>query len=905
MTQVILTHSDAAAGDVRREFGRKKIAAGEQVWEMPEVLSLGTWIVRQWEFQWPLTQRLHGIHELALYEQALLKHPAAEQLISPRAFARECQKASRLLVEHDINFHASHCESPDQHLFLSLRRKIQQRCTDAGWTLEEQILPELIGWIENDQVQLPDQLTLMLDEEFLSPIQQRLIRLLLKSSTATLILPAVDATETSQQSNTQPPFYFPETPTQQHQVAAHQIFNLLDQARLSDENFPSIAVVCPELRESKVPLQAALKNCLIAESFDLTHAHSQQSGPHPTPWIFQTTPAATENPWIRTALQVLSFKGSHNSFEDWSALLLNPMLWSTAEADDQRFAAARLEVALRDFPAEAIPWPVIYRAARKVAPSLINQLRSWHEMIISKSHWLSVTEWIQHTEDILKLFQWLEISERIKPDNQDNVLVDTWQQSLVVLRSMEEVLGKISAEETLDWLQEILTVSADPMASDPSNRQAPIHILSPDKLIGRHFEHWFILDGNVNQWPAKQQPSALIPAQLQRGGKIAASNPQQQLQLTEHLLLWLRRQQQTVWFCPTSDADGNPQSPSALIQSITQQRDIPVSLLEASNNWEAALLDRPSLKVVSSDPVPPVSDDEKAFLRGGVGIIADQLASPIFGFARRRLGMEPLRHPDVGLAAMEQGNNAHRILDKLWKQIRNSTALRDLPDEVLRKLIDRQVNLELEDADPHIRITTLEKERLAAVIHEWMQQDLARAETFEVVSREEKAQVDLRGLPLELRPDRIDRVIIDDEPLYLIIDYKTGGVPAAKDWRGDSLLDPQLPIYAHSAVIPAMGLETVDGIAIARVKEDECQYALISTAWTKKLSTAGQLDGSEWERDRDLREAAINAAIDSFLRGTVLHNPEHSKRNPSLAPLCRELADWIDPADQIEEPTDV
>ncbi len=68
--------------------------------------------------------------------------------------------------------------------------------------------------------------------------------------------------------------------------------------------------------------------------------------------------------------------------------------------------------------------------------------------------------------------------------------------------------------------------------------------------------------------------------------------------------------------------------------------------------------------------------------------------------------------------------------------------------------------------------------------------ELARA-AFTVVETERPLELEIGGLELRLRVDRVDR--IGDE--LVVIDYKTGKA-SAKAWRGARMDAPQLPLYA-------------------------------------------------------------------------------------------------------------
>jgi ATP-dependent helicase/DNAse subunit B len=88
------------------------------------------------------------------------------------------------------------------------------------------------------------------------------------------------------------------------------------------------------------------------------------------------------------------------------------------------------------------------------------------------------------------------------------------------------------------------------------------------------------------------------------------------------------------------------------------------------------------------------------------------------------------------------------------------------------------------------RYLELEEVRLVRLVTEWLDFESERVD-FTVAETESERTVDVAGLTLNLRLDRIDRLIDDS---LLVIDYKTGDV-SQKAWDLPRPDDVQLPIY--------------------------------------------------------------------------------------------------------------
>ena len=85
-----------------------------------------------------------------------------------------------------------------------------------------------------------------------------------------------------------------------------------------------------------------------------------------------------------------------------------------------------------------------------------------------------------------------------------------------------------------------------------------------------------------------------------------------------------------------------------------------------------------------------------------------------------------------------------------------------------------------------------EFERLSDLITEWLDAE-QRREDFEVIAREESRSIDIGGITLRIRLDRLDRV----NGNLCVLDYKTSQ-QSARGLEELPLREAQLPLYAIS-----------------------------------------------------------------------------------------------------------
>jgi ATP-dependent helicase/DNAse subunit B len=116
------------------------------------------------------------------------------------------------------------------------------------------------------------------------------------------------------------------------------------------------------------------------------------------------------------------------------------------------------------------------------------------------------------------------------------------------------------------------------------------------------------------------------------------------------------------------------------------------------------------------------------------------------------------------------------------------------------------------------RYLELEAQRLTTLVTEWLAFEATRI-SFEVAETEAARTIELEGLFLKLRLDRIDRLT---DGTLLVIDYKSGNV-APSAWDLPRPDDVQLPLYAGFAL--SRETEPLGGLVFARVRPGEASFA--------------------------------------------------------------------------------
>jgi RecB family exonuclease len=281
---------------------------------------------------------------------------------------------------------------------------------------------------------------------------------------------------------------------------------------------------------------------------------------------------------------------------------------------------------------------------------------------------------------------------------------------------------------------------------------------------------------------------------------------------------------------------------------------------------------------------------------GGADVLKKQAACAFQAFAAKRLRAEPLNRNDWGLSAAERGSILHRTLEKIWSPAGGALhSLDDLKAAVKDGQLGEMVRSAIADVFARFDVARdtwivaylmSEQRRLQVRIEEWMKIEAARV-PFKVIACEEKLEgVNVGGLQMRLRADRIDEVGNSDR---LLIDYKSGMV-SPNDWQPPRLNEPQLPLYAIFGKV-----EDVRGVLFARIRAGDTGFeGSVTDAQAQVFADAGPssklMKEPYTESMRDTWHDALLTVADGFLRGEAMVNPKDGKKtckNCAFPGLCR------------------
>jgi len=762
---IVVTSTVRLSRELAWQVSQTHRQRGESAWPAPAIVPFDAFLHELWR-DWLLTAAdsaaplLFNPHqERSLFEQAIVEseHDKPLQIASTAQAARESWR-----LAHAWRLPLSHPQfgaTDDCEAFSRWWRAFDARCRAENW-LDSARLPDFLADRLRDS-SLPKPATIVLagfDE--ITP-QQR------------AFFDAMPRVEHASPSSAHDP-----TPASlQLRDTAEELEQAANWARglLSREPETRIAVIVPDLAE-----QRALADRIFRE---VLHPAPFSSGPRAY-HLSRGLPLGGY-PVIAAALVGLEAALPRIGANRAGLLLRSPFfkgsLKERAEADvrlrrDRRFELTRDEL-------------------RALHPSL----RGIRE---PSNDPLRPSEWAAIFSDMLAALGWP--GDRT-PSSDEYQTIGKWREALSGFATLDLTLRAIGYEPAL---RELRRLTETPF--QPEDQRSPVQILDMDEAAGLTFDHLWVTALHDEQFPPEPRPNPFLPLSLQKElgmphatAQLAADEANRKLRR----LIASAPDVRLSW--PAADGEKTMKS-SPFLAQVGAESTVPILTDRALHNWQPPA----ALEEIHDETAPPLA--AAVAQAGGAKLIRSIAECPFQAFALYRLNLRPLEDAAFGISPADKGTTVHKALDSLWAELRRHANLLALSEEQTRDLVRRHVESAISGATA---FRDLEQERLERLLFEFLQRERDR-QPFTVTWREEKRQVSLGGLTLDVRIDRLDELV---DGRRVLIDYKTGQT-RADGWIGSRPREPQIPLYAVTSDGPfaAFALATVrtGGVGFMGIQED-------------------------------------------------------------------------------------
>ncbi|HTT36272.1 MAG TPA: PD-(D/E)XK nuclease family protein [Burkholderiales bacterium] len=874
----VVTPNRRLASDLKRRFDTSQVAAGKAAWPTADILPWDAWLERTYGELARLDagqQLLSAAQELAVWHQAIVDSHFAHSLLDPASTARIAREAATIQRAWRLDARAWRGGlSEDNRAFLGWSRCVEERCAERGWLDHARLADAVAARMRLDPSSAPRDLVLYGFDE-LNPQQRGLAGAC--RAAGTLVEewhPADPAGHTERRS---------------YVTAEAELAGVARQTRclLEADAKLRIGVIVPDLARLRPEVLRLFDDVL--EPARVLPGERRR----PRPYNLSLGVPLSGYPLVHSALSVLRLAGGELPFTGAAALVRSPFLVAAEREFTER---ARIEVRLRQRGLLTVTIEALLAQLRPdrrdvpaLCPVLLTRLETWQDSARrARSRRQPPSDWSSSFLSLLSGLGWP--GERTL-DSEEYQTYERWRELVRDLSALDPVLGPLGYDDALAWLTRL---SADALFQ-PESEATPIQVLGVLEAAGLEFDHLFVVGLDDERWPAAPRPHPLLPAALQRAHAVAHSSAQWELEFARRITALWRSSAPRVTLTHAMRDQDRALRPSPLIAEV------PLAASEAAvaepGGYAESIRVRSRLERLMDARAPALPAGYRAV--GGVAVFENQAACPFRALAIHRLGARGLEQPAPGLSARERGTLVHRALASLWGELQSQRRLLDASDGELRTIVERAVDTAVErlrrergDAMSDA-FAALERERVAGLLGRLLEIEKLRA-PFSVLARELPRTLELGGLSVETRVDRIDQL---EGGGRVVLDYKTGRA-SISGWGDERLDQPQIPLYAvtEPGELAAASLVAVNAqeVAFRGVAREE---GLVPGVHTPAQSrTFGAL--ATWKGMLDRWRIALDALARGFLAGEAAVAPRSYPRTCEwcdLGTLCRvkELFDRV------------
>ncbi len=543
----------------------------------------------------------------------------------------------------------------------------------------------------------------------------------------------------------------------------------------------------------------------------------------------------------------------------------------------------------------------------EVAERLDKKTRSWCMRIVAASNELtsetsevSTETWAESVRQFLRDTLWIE------NDLLDSIGYQASQQFDDVLDDCAVVSAMTSMSFSWPQFLRLLQHQLENKTFTPERVLPQLQITAPAESAGLAADGIWFLQADSSQWPGVGNPNPLLPLAIQMESAMPhstlAADASNALAVTRRLM----RMAYATHFSFAELHEDGARFPSSPVMETAGMPETIGTKSRCETDATERLQDTQRLLLPAEDNAPPLQrgmdeagEDAAIRVTGGAALLSDQSQCAFRSFARYRLGVRAPSSAEPGISARLRGRLLHDALRGIWSG-RDNGGLRTLDDLLqcigsgedgrMKALVRLHVARAFDRAREFLHsetivpaLTEIERERMEGLLCEWLKEEAKRL-PFSVEACEETKEMEVAGLRLRVRQDRVDRVNGGVER-YLIVDYKTSP-HKPNEWMDDRPDDVQLPLYAlHYESDWLEGLVFANVVAseadrgfqgmVRNVRETLLADAHPSSSMMKNPLTSHQL--LLWRK-------TIEVLAQDYLRGVATVNP---KSYPESCKYCR------------------
>jgi ATP-dependent helicase/nuclease subunit B len=824
----VVASSPLLAATVSRQFVAEQRSSLNGSWDRPAILIAHAWLTSLWRARRysdaTTPALLSAEQELLLWQQVIERD--GRPLLDLAATARAARHASITLAQYEVPLQDERWRiHHDAEQFAKWLAEVQRQYTAEHWITMAGLWRMAPGWLRGEK--RPNLDLLLVGYNPMFPAMRRMADAVQASGGKVTIAEQLEAHAVLQSKPC-------ESIDQELEEAARWARSLVEQGA------NSVGILVPGLGDKRRQVSRVFQDVFYpSHVVELLNSHRETA----SMVHIDGSDTLKDHSAVAAALLVLDLVSDRCPTANASSFLRSPFISGAAE---ERYLRAQADLELRRYRDLEVSLRSLERAARN-APLMLKICQKLGQRIAKKPDLAEYPHWARFIAEIVGAAGWPCDLERNAPEQQ---AVDDWQVAIGRFASLGMVAGPVPWEAALLAFQRLLGATRQQPMSDA---RSPVQVLDPDDAIGLQFDHLWVAGLSQESWQLRIDSSPFIPRSLQVEYSIPGASPKnRRIAETVRLGALLKGANDLVV--------SHSGTPIPAVAGAGSQPDLPRWPVPLPKGGDAGQGSAPS--IVDSMAPPPKS----AHLSGGVRLIKDQSACPFLAFAKFRLEADGPEDGTFGFDHRDRGSFVHRVLEKVWAELKTQSRLKAMPPEGLERIVETAIESALakqtSESDFHLELTTAERIRLKAVTLDWLKVDAQRINPFEVVQIEEQRTFDLNGLNVRLRIDRVDRL---DDGKLILIDYKSGKSEARK-LLGERPEEPQLLVYAA-----ALG-EDVDGVLLGKVKSRDVGLMGFTKHKEHPTSKVEVLAGG-WEGRRAEWRQTVARLADQFRNGYAVVDP--------------------------------
>ncbi|MDH4228187.1 MAG: PD-(D/E)XK nuclease family protein [Nitrospirota bacterium] len=866
--EVVLTANRRLASHLRQQHDARQLASGKAAWEQPRIMPLTEWVRREWEASLQPRALLTEHQSLAVWERIVEADESVRGLLDRGRLARRALEAWTRCREWCLDPGDWGAVSPEAGVFARWAGRWRRECEQNLWVDASDALATLIEGFSAMGSAVPEFVRLA-GFDSIPPLVERLVDTLrVRGGRVRVDVPprAAEGAVRVAVTDVDAEVELCARWVRRHLAGGAEKIGIV----ATDPNAVRFALL-RSLRDQLAPGQVGIWEGRgpVSVSLGIPLAHT---------------------PPVAAALALLAVGRGAMEADRWGRLLGSPFI---AGAETERVPRGRLHERLLSrgpralWPSRLLDWVGEQFPApdgepeRLPLPRLREVLSAWCATLAAAPARARTSRWATLFQERLAALGWP--GER-PLDSESYQTVQSWEEALGRLAALDTVLPPVAAEEAL---RRLLAICREMPFQPQDEGAAPVALLGTLEAVGMSFSHLWVMGMADAAWPPPPDPNPFIPYRLQREARMPHASPEVQLDHARTVTDRLLAAAPAVVVSHPLLLETREAGPSPLIRHLPE---VTPDVLDAAPDLRLArqIAEAGRTESVIDTNAPPVP--ARGSIRGGTGLFTDQAACPFRALARYRLGASRAEGPGLGLGVLERGDVAHRVLHRLWNDLKDSTTLEGLSPEELRDRVTAAVDPVAAEAVEQRalggRFLDVERERLARLVLEWLEVERKRG-PFRVAGAEQQASATIGGVSVDLRLDRID---ILPDGREVLIDYKTGTTHAArKDWDGARPRAPQLPLYVLTRPEGSAA-----AVAFARLKRGDLKYegqaardGILPPAHRSRDAVLG--DNGFQNRVAEWR-VALEGLAEAYLRGDAAVDPldgTQTCKYCDLTPLCR------------------